>query len=423
MISPSSESDVKLTEKEKEKLMHDFSYGFAKALHNEPALRSYIKNEAVKQIDGDYDIFYLLSKGDKVDDKNTLHDLLTKYSVESKSMAIISSSFLNLNIKVLGLDKPVENWDTQSYVPIVAVRSYDGDVETITAYNGQGAKVLLDSHKQPDKLTVVVEESERIHIKSYESLVKDWNESILKILPYTVEEVSATKPPVAAKQTGRANEQYNRVIYPAWWTNTACPRQSAEAAIQNRNVLHKITISQSGFEKASDNWTEGRLDIRARLLTVRGDSKALDELDLFTEVYKEIQAPNYDRNGRFIGYYTIYGYDAQKTFDGIMGQWDATLNGNTWKLSFIDMDPGDQTTTIKESFTSSFEYGIKTTDSNKSLIGFNADYRGSQEGSYEYVFKNEDDPMGDQFIYYCNKFGPTQIYNTGNIIFTIAPMQ
>ena len=437
-ISPTTIDALKLTEQAKEMLMNDFSQGFAKALQNEPALRTYLKTKAAEQIDGDYDVMYVVNKDQRVDDKHTMHELLAKYLDANGSMKTIEDKFLNLNIKVLGFKTPVENWDTQGFVPNVAVRSYDEKAKTITAYNGRGERLQLDAHQQPDQLTVVVEESERIHINSYQTLEKDWNESVVKFLPYDVEGDAVA----SIKSAGTGNIRTGGVIAnagprrggvntdPAWWTQD-CPRTSAEAAIQKRNKLESFTISKSAFEKASDNWTEGRLDITATLFTVRGDSKQLDQLPLFAEVYKEFTYTysGVDDNGRTrVFTATVYGYDRNMPFGSlpaIMGEWDRTLNGDTWKLSFIETDPGDRTITTKKSFTSTFEVGIKTTDAanSKNIIGFNADYKGSQEGSVEVVYKDVDEPLGEQSVYYCNKFGMTQIYGTGDVVFVITPVE
>lgn len=162
------------------------------------------------------------------------------------------------------------------------------------------------------------------------------------------------------------------------------------------------------------------MDITAKLLTVKGDSKALDELNVITQVYKEEKVPRYDRYGNFQGFATHYGYDAWKNFGAVLGKWDRTLNGDTWKIVFTEIDPAGQTITIKKSFSSTFEFGIKTTDASKSVIGFNAGYKGAETGEVTYTMKDVDDALGEQFIYYCDKIGAYQFYSTGSVYFTIA---
>ena len=163
---------MELNQQAKEVLMNDFSVGFAKAVASEPAIRSYLKFMALKQVDGDYDIFYLISKDETVDDKNTLRQLLEKY-IKPELLKNIETNFLDLNIKFISPDNTLENWDVKSFAPIVVVRSFDEKTPTLNAYDDQGKMTTISAHDAPKDLTIVVEQSERIHIKSYETLVED----------------------------------------------------------------------------------------------------------------------------------------------------------------------------------------------------------------------------------------------------------
>ncbi|RZK35705.1 MAG: hypothetical protein EOO61_11510 [Hymenobacter sp.] len=417
---------VELTQDAKEKLMNDFSTGFAKALQNEPALRAYIKMRALEQFDGDYDVFYLINKDDKVDGENTLHQVLNKHISQVGLLANIENNFLDLNIKVLPFNGRIEDWSTQDFSPSVVVRSFDEKASGLNSYNGQGVKTTVSARERPGALTVVVEESERIHINSYETMAKDWNASVVKFLPYNLEGEAKKQSAVSNRTAATvARECVGRRCDPAWWLGT-CPRKSTEAVTENRNLLDNITLTKSAFEYASDTWTEGRLDIIGKLLTVRGDSKALDEAELVTQVYKERTVTFTGTNPRGSqGTYTqtIYGYDEKHDFNAVMGKWDNTLNGDTWKLSFREIDPGGNEIKVEKSFASTFEAGIKSTDAAKNVIGFNASYKGSSEGKTTVVYHDVDETLGDQFIYYCDKFGSTQLYDTGSLKFVITPLQ
>lgn len=234
IVNPSP--TIELTQQEKESLMHDFSYGLAIALQNEPALRGFLKKESAKQFDGDYDVLYQLNKGIQIGDKGTFSEILAQYGISPEKMTLIEKGFLNLNIKVLGFDTPVEEWDTQSFVPLVAVRSFDEDAATLTAYDGQGEKILLDSQVQPDQLTVVIEESERIRLKSQNTIERDLHKSLSEIIPYND----------GVEREGVAGSSLPPDVRPPRdpsvdaWMRGACPRTTPEATNLTRSYLRSI---------------------------------------------------------------------------------------------------------------------------------------------------------------------------------------
>lgn len=57
----------------------DFSLILSKAVSSEPALRLFLKNEAIKEFDKDYDVFYPWTKEKMVDCDHTFERILRKY--------------------------------------------------------------------------------------------------------------------------------------------------------------------------------------------------------------------------------------------------------------------------------------------------------------------------------------------------------
>ncbi len=86
----------------------------------------------------------------------------------------------------------------------------------------------------------------------------------------------------------------------------------------------------------------------------------------------------------------------------------------------MESDPGDQTYEVTDSISSNFEFGIKTTDGSKNVIGFNAGYKGAETETKKLTYKNADDPFGEAYIKYCDKLGEYQAYSTGKIMFRIG---
>lgn len=59
--------------------LRDFAEILSLAVYNEPELREFLKKEALKEFDRDYDVFYPFVKNSIVCDGQTFRDLLLKY--------------------------------------------------------------------------------------------------------------------------------------------------------------------------------------------------------------------------------------------------------------------------------------------------------------------------------------------------------
>ena len=76
----STSDSIYLNSYEKNAYEVQFAKTLAKAIKEEPSLRTFIKTEALKQFDKDYDVLFQMIKDVKVDGKSTVYDVLTKYA-------------------------------------------------------------------------------------------------------------------------------------------------------------------------------------------------------------------------------------------------------------------------------------------------------------------------------------------------------
>ena len=144
---------------------------FAKALaqsFNSSNVREFIKNEASKQFDGDFDILYGKTKDAKIGGK-TLEEAVAKYLVPKGSrvdkkafLADIVSKDPLLNI---GVPVNIDNWNTANYKPLVAVLTEEYDDQKtshILAYDSEGNEHWIDAKNRPENTVVVVGWNERL---------------------------------------------------------------------------------------------------------------------------------------------------------------------------------------------------------------------------------------------------------------------
>ena len=128
--------------------------------------RIFIKQQAEKQIDGDYDVIYEFTKDKAVKGKSTLEDYLhhiagVYFGKSGKVDKLIS------NVKNFQISVPVncESWDAENYEPLVTYIPESFDEKTfkfVKAYDSQGHVYVLPLDKEPDRPVIVLGSCERM---------------------------------------------------------------------------------------------------------------------------------------------------------------------------------------------------------------------------------------------------------------------
>lgn len=172
MISEMSEYDID---------MKDFAKAVHLAIVNNGDLRERISSEALKQFDGDYDVLLTtiscqtvqvddaMLKTKTGNDEMTVKELLDSYYdsfTETKSANSIIEELQN-KYPDLQVSVPVhaEEWDPETYIPVVAFRPSDYDdatVETIPGYDSEGNYIDVDAINIPEDPVIVIGLNERI---------------------------------------------------------------------------------------------------------------------------------------------------------------------------------------------------------------------------------------------------------------------
>lgn len=402
-----------LTKEDKEALMAVFAKTLAIALKNEPDLRIFLKNEALKQIDGDYDIFYQIVKDKEIRDRISFKSILEKYTESPKNLKLLNEEFLELNIKIPRLQAAsAESWSTQSFSPIVAVRSLKESQTFFEAFDKEGKYLKLDTKKEPPELTIVIEESERIEIDSKATLQADAQNAIEKIKGKFSSRVESFGWGCNRGDCGNPD-----------WYNFDCPRSLSQSA-NKRQILSEIYIPNAIWRYATDTWAEGEIELMCRVLTLKGDSNEFEET-LKGPMIFNTNAGTGGRGPRRQAAVSAH-YDTWLPLNNVfIRDWDNLLQGDTWKVYFYELDPGDKTISTTESFSSEFTAGIKLTNViTKALTGeVNLGYKGVQTGTKVITYKDTDDILGSDRVKYCDKLGSFQQYNTGSMQFRMGVEQ
>lgn len=144
----------------------EFAEILSKAISQDAELRKFIKEEALKQFDMDYDVFYPYVRDSKVNENNSFRELLLNYTSEER-MEEIERVLPLLTIYVpdyswVGAFSP-EKWDTADNEIVVAVKDEE-DLKIL--YNGETVGIL-DKNQFADFPLLVIKDNERLRVNTY----------------------------------------------------------------------------------------------------------------------------------------------------------------------------------------------------------------------------------------------------------------
>lgn len=159
-ISYGNYSDLSVN---KEQCLQDFSRILSKAIYNEKELRKFLKKEALKQFDKNYDVLYYFVKEEKITNDKSLRDILISYSSEEQ-ISVIERQVPLLNILIPRISlfdiKPEELNVEDAELP-VAVNS---DSVTNLLINGKNI-LKIPAGEVPNFHVVVVNENRRMKVE------------------------------------------------------------------------------------------------------------------------------------------------------------------------------------------------------------------------------------------------------------------
>jgi len=145
-------------------LQADFAKILAKALKADPELRAYLKAEAIKQFDKDYDVLVQLVKDRPISGGASLQARLASYAENPAQVTAIETQLPLLTIYVPTLPSgfSAETWNTQTQIPVVAV-SRRGD-NNVPYYDATGKEEIIEPGLIPGFPVVVIKENERVAV-------------------------------------------------------------------------------------------------------------------------------------------------------------------------------------------------------------------------------------------------------------------
>ena len=226
-------------------LKQKFSSALVKVLGQNEEVRSLIKEEALKQIDFDYDVLYCLIKDKQLKNGVTLEEYLEKY-LTSDELKCIHKQLPTLTLFVPTLPEnsfSVHSWNTIDELPAVAVKVSDNN--DVKIYYGNGETEVFPADIIPGFPVVVVKENERI-VRIGEILSKTVSENIEETNLIFVDEIFNN---LHGKDLVNTKTRANRPDRPVPLPKVDNPEDYLPANMKKTYEAYKIYKNTTGWQR------------------------------------------------------------------------------------------------------------------------------------------------------------------------------
>ena len=226
-------------------LKQKFSSALVKVLGQNEEVRSLIKEEALKQIDFDYDVLYCLIKDKQLKNGVTLEEYLEKY-LTSDELKCIHKQLPTLTLFVPTLPEnsfSVHSWNTIDELPAVAVKVSDNN--DVKIYYGNGETEVFPADIIPGFPVVVVKENERI-VRNGEILSKTVSENIEETNLIFVDEIFNN---LLGKDLVNTKTRANRPDRPVPLPKVDNPEDYLPANMKKTYEAYKIYKNTTGWQR------------------------------------------------------------------------------------------------------------------------------------------------------------------------------
>ena len=288
-----------------------FAVILSKAVAMEPSLRTFLKEEAIKRFDMDYDVFYPYVKDSRLANGETVREMLLRYSDNGEQLTQIEQSVPKLTILIPDyswIEKncfSVNSWDTSS--DRVAV-GYDDRMEAHPIYC-KGEKIGdLPAFSFPSFPILIVKSNERMVIREAATksgereydffdpafdgtkqtkghieggLINYWDDSSNLVQDQHDYISSATMNIISPETVNAYNTfglgwngaaQRDYIFYDMNQTNV----NNGSLVTYERELIYRFSLSQAGLFRCADNITDPQLNNMVTY-TEKGDRPNIDE--------------------------------------------------------------------------------------------------------------------------------------------------
>lgn len=470
-------SEIEIVYNHKAKLKKDFAKALVHALADNTELRLFIKNEALKKFDHDYDILYHMVKDQKLSNGLSFKEILLKYFDNTSRLTEIEDNLPLLTIFVPELPEnsfSAESWDVTAEIPEVAIRlTTSNHVPMFTTEK----EYILKAGNIPGFPVVVIKENERLVVNNINSKsIKGINGSALKslnndmefrflddIFNNTVKKANKTKSNHTARIANNLDQKlidaYNTYKNADGWqrdyiyynltpSNTKDQFQydfqehiAEFSLIGNPEAAYNKISDQTGDPEYRDwrkfnqsNWTGGSFEFKVRVL-INGRNGVGEELTTYFSANPE-QLFNLNYQSKFGGYIFIFKSISIKSMpiNLPLFNWDLNQYASSIKIEIEEVDL-TETTVLTDTRSVKFanNFSIDPTDGIFKKVGlkFGSSLETNTTQTIQRTFTQGNDQLGSVIINFAddvvlthsttNNQSTTRDYQTGWYKISVEP--
>ncbi|HNR73324.1 MAG TPA: hypothetical protein PKM03_03825 [Cyclobacteriaceae bacterium] len=426
-----------------------FAKGLAQAISQEKHIREFIKYEALKTFDGDYDVPYSLVKDKLLPNGKTFQQSLAPYFKEV-SLKDIEQSLPLLTIFVPTLPEKTfsaELWDTENQVPYIAIRLNDSnDVPIISP---EGEEYLLESSLVPSYPVLVVKNCERLVYSSQQGYQFSNGSRVILTTPAGIsykfaddifdfelqkqKELDALREGTVSTTDSKLVDAYSQYLTADGWqrdfiyydiTPTSPNGQftfdfsehiRSFSIVGDALLAYQKMADQSGDPKIksgkkSSGWTDGYFEIRASVLiqaqngigSTIPNSYLVSGRDLFSVTYEV------DRRGVWpfrYDYYIVKSVTAKPQSTNMpIVPWDLKNYGASFR---VDIEETDVTTIVTESTSETTKFATNFSIEGQVLkkigLKFGASLERTETNTITRQYTLNSDPLGSVVVNFSDK--------------------
>lgn len=267
---------------DKEEAMKSFSIALSKAVHSNQELKDFIKNEALKCFDNDYDVFYPYVKNCQIGDFGTFKDIIASHMDDPSLIDKIETIIPLLTIYVADvtwLDPDgfcARNWNTSESITTITYVGKSGVCRHLFS-NGYFVGDI-DAYTIPAGPVLIVKECERVTVNPSTKSGEINYRFIDSAFDGTITKDNTFTGPYSSNYISGEDAEDNTDKISSTYLNSLCP-DTAFAFFEFANDPYALQNDYI-FYGMSKSSTEGRLksNVRTKIARFKISPRSFDKI-------------------------------------------------------------------------------------------------------------------------------------------------
>jgi hypothetical protein len=446
-----------LTPQVTNRLQAVFAKTLSKAIQSDPALRSFLQSESLKQFDMDYDVLYQMVKDAPIANGETFRERLTHY-MPAQELAALEQQLplLTIFIPTLPSGFSPKTWQPDQEIPQIAVRQLN-DAKTPLFNGASGEETVIEPDLIPGFPVIVVKQNERVVVNGGTAVLGQSTRSFYQNAQFSFSFSSPAydgEAPRSAKAP--ASGSTNRVAYDSYATGTLkmsypnvlaynidianpnyqwqrdyvyyglTPTTSRGRLKDNfRETIRAFRLTEAGITKISGSsgnpttptvgssnfintniWTDGKYEFLITVLFNPKDGSAPQTNIRFGATPSDVYDISYNKSRVWnsFDYYTITGVTPKEFHPEIpIATWDLSNFGTAWTYHVFEENQTvihTEQQKVTTSYAANFGYDVSAGTDVKIGVKFGANTATTSERTVTLQYTEGSTDLGEKISYF-----------------------